>query len=425
MLIAIGLSSMSRLNRQLSRRRFLIHGSQAAAAGLLMGCAAPVVPLTINAQAAAPLLWSDAGDRPPLPANAHSTYPMPMPTLDAKIGQMLMVGFRGLTAPDDSMIIRNIREQHVGAVVLFDNDTALNYGRRNIASSEQVKALVRQLQAAAGIPLLIAIDQEGGKVNRLKERYGFPPSPPAAYYGVMNDLEKTDAQADVIASTLADLGINLNLAPVVDLNVNPNNPIIGKLGRSISGDPEIVAAHAAQFIEAHHRHHVMCTLKHFPGHGSSVGDTHKGLVDVTDTWSVEELAPFQALIGEGLADAIMTAHIFNATLDPDLPATLSHAVITDLLRKKMGYDGVVISDDMQMGAISRYYDFDQAVQAAVLAGVDIIAMANNIRFSRNVAERAANAIRNLVDTGKISEARIDQSYRRIMALKLRIRLGQA
>lgn len=415
---------MSRLSCQLSRRRLLLRGSQAAAASLLMSCAAPVAPLVVNAQEAALPPGNVTDPRPPLPADIRSVYPTPMPTLDAKIGQMLMVGFRGLTAPADSMIIRNIREQHVGAVVLFDNDTALNYDRRNIASPEQVKALVQQLQAAAGIPLLIAIDQEGGKVNRLKERYGFPPTVPAAYYGVMNDLEKTDAQADLIASTLADLGINLNLAPVVDLNVNPNNPIIGKLGRSISADPEIVTAHAAQFIKAHHRHNVMCTLKHFPGHGSSVGDTHKGFVDVTDTWSTEELVPFQALIGEGLADAIMTAHIFNATLDPDLPATLSYPVITGLLRERMGYDGVIISDDMQMGAISKYYDFEPAVQAAVLAGVDIIAMANNIRFSRNVAKRAVNAIRDLVETGKISEARIDQSYRRIMALKLRIRLSQ-
>lgn len=389
-----------------------------------MSCAASVAPLVVNAQEAALPPGNVTDPRPPLPADIRPVYPTPMPTLDVKIGQMLMVGFRGLTAPADSMIIRNIREQHVGAVVLFDNDTALNYGRRNIASPEQVKALVQQLQAAAGIPLLIAIDQEGGKVNRLKERYGFPPTVPAAYYGVMNDLEKTDAQADLIASTLADLGINLNLAPVVDLNVNPNNPIIGKLGRSISADPEIVTAHAAQFIKAHHRHNVMCTLKHFPGHGSSVGDTHKGFVDVTDTWSTEELVPFQALIGEGLVDAIMTAHIFNATLDPDLPATLSYPVITGLLREQMGYNGVIISDDMQMGAISKYYDFEPAVQAAVLAGVDIIAMANNIRFSRNVAKRAVNAIRELVETGKISEARIDQSYRRIMALKLRIRLGQ-
>lgn len=415
---------MSRLSCQLSRRRLLLRGSQAAAASLLMSCAAPVAPLVVNAQEAALPPGNVTDPRPPLPADIRSVYPTPMPTLDVKIGQMLMVGFRGLTAPADSMIIRNIREQHVGAVVLFDNDTALNYGRRNIASPEQVKALVQQLQAAAGIPLLIAIDQEGGKVNRLKERYGFPPTVPAAYYGVMNDLDKTDAQADLIASTLADLGINLNLAPVVDLNVNPNNPIIGKLGRSISADPEIVTAHAAQFIKAHHRHNVMCTLKHFPGHGSSVGDTHKGFVDVTDTWSTEELVPFQALIGEGLADAIMTAHIFNATLDPDLPATLSYPVITGLLREQMGYNGVIISDDMQMGAISKYYDFEPAVQAAVLAGVDIIAMANNIRFSRNVAKRAVNAIRDLVETGKISEARIDQSYRRIMALKLRIRLGQ-
>ena len=167
----------------------------------------------------------------------------------------------------------------------------------------------------------------------------------------------------------------------------------------------------------------MCTLKHFPGHGSSLGDTHDGFVDVTATWSDVELKPFADLIDAGLADAIMTAHIFNARLDDALPATLSHKIITGVLREQLGYDGVIISDDMQMGAIANHYAFDEAVQVAVLAGVDMIALANNIRFAQNVAERAHSAIRRMVEEGKISEARIDTSYRRIMALKQRIALS--
>ncbi|MCB0045028.1 MAG: glycoside hydrolase family 3 [Caldilineaceae bacterium] len=393
----------------ISRRRFLRQGS--ALLGLLAGGA-----------------WTRPGlakeGLPPLPAaSIRPSLAAPLPPLDVKIGQMLMAGFRGLTLEESPVLQANLRDERIGSVVLFDRDVALGSGRRNIASPEQVRHLVDQIQAAAVTPLLIAADEEGGQVNRLKEAYGFPATVSPAYLGVMNDLEKTDAAADSIARTMAELGINLNLAPVVDVNVNPNNPVIGSLGRSISHDPATVAAHAEQFIAAHHRHGVMCTLKHFPGHGSSRGDTHYGFVDVTETWTEEELIPFRKIIADGMADAVMTAHIFNATLDANLPATLSHNIITGLLREEMGYDGVIISDDMQMGAISNYYAFDEAVQVAVLAGVDIIALSNNIRFARNLPEQAHSAIRRMVEEGKISEARIDQSYRRVMALKERIALA--
>ena len=407
---------MRNTNQNWTRRHFLRRSTRSAAAlGFLAGSAYARPPLARASTTGV------GGSRPPLPAAAiRPALAAPLPPLDVKIGQMLMVGFRGLTAEDNTTIARNVREQRVGSIVLFDQDTALGLGRRNIASPDQVRSLVDQLQRAADIPLLVAIDQEGGQVNRLKERYGFPPTVSPAYLGIMNDLERTDTSAETMAQTMADLGINLNLAPVVDLNVNPQNPIIGKLGRSISHDPETVVAHATQFIEAHQRHGVMCTLKHCPGHGSSLGDTHYGFVDVTETWSEKELMPFQGVIEAGLADAVMTAHIFNAKLDPALPATLSHNIITGILRERLGYDGVIISDDMQMGAISNYYAFDEAVQVAVLAGVDVIALANNIRFAQNVGERAHNAIRRMVEEGKIDESRIDASYRRVMALKERI-----
>src|SRR5690606_10098573 len=168
-----------------------------------------------------------------------------------------------------------------------------------------------------------------------------------------------------MAATLAEAGINLNLAPVVDVNVNPDNPVIGQLERSFSGDPDVVTEQAKAFIEAHHEHGVLCTLKHFPGHGSSEADSHLGFVDVTNLWSRQELEPFRNLIDAGLADAIMTAHIFNANWDSEHPATLSRAVITGILREELGYDGVVITDDMQMGAIRDFYGFEAAVVMSV------------------------------------------------------------
>lgn len=340
--------------------------------------------------------------------------------LEAKIGQMLMVGFRGLAVDRNHFILRDIAERHLGGVVLFDYDVLTQQPVRNVQSPAQLKALVASLRSAAPYPLLVAIDQEGGLVSRLKERYGFPPTLSAEHLGRLNDLQATHDHAAQMARTLAGLGINLNLAPVVDLRINPDNPIIARYERAFSADPEVVTAHALEFIRAHHEQGVLTTLKHFPGHGSSKGDTHLGLVDVTDTWSRVELEPYRRLIQAGEADAIMTAHVFNATLDPQYPATLSPATITGILRKQLGYDGVVISDDLQMGAIARQYGFEAALRQAIEAGVDILAFANNLSYDEQVASRAVATIRGLVEAGAISEARIDESYRRIRRLQARL-----
>jgi beta-N-acetylhexosaminidase len=235
--------------------------------------------------------------------------------------------------------------------------------------------------------------------------------------GERNDPAYTYAQAESTARTLAAAGVNHNLAPVVDVNTNPANPVIGSLSRSFSADPAVVIEQARIFIEAHHAQGVTTTLKHFPGHGSSQADSHLGLVDVSATWQPLELQPYRVLIGEGLADAVMTAHVFNAQLDPAYPATLSQAVITGILREELGYDGVVITDDMNMGAITAQYGFEQAAVLAVQAGADILAYGNNLVYDPNVAERAIAALLAAVERGELSEARIDESHRRVMALK--------
>lgn len=341
----------------------------------------------------------------------------PTVSLEAKIGQMLMAGFRGLRITSDHFIVSDIQERHLGAVVLFDYDVPTGTPVRNIESPDQVKALAEDLQSFSTEPMLIAIDQEGGQIRRLKEESGFPPTQSAQYLGTVNDLSLTREHATAMAETLGQLGINLNLAPVVDLNTNPENPIIGRYERSFSADPAIVTAHALEFIRAHHEQGVRCTLKHFPGHGSSAEDSHLGLVDVTTSWSRTELEPYANIINAGEADAIMTAHVFNANLDRDYPATLSKSTITGLLREELGYNGVVISDDMQMGAIVNEYGFETAIQAAIEAGVDIIAMANNSTYEEDIVARTATLIQRLVEDGKISETRIDESYQRIQQLK--------
>jgi beta-N-acetylhexosaminidase len=333
---------------------------------------------------------------------------------------MIMVGFRGLELCDENPIVQDLRDRHIGGVVLFDYDVPSQTRLRNICSPEQVTALCTALQQAADRPLLIAVDQEGGRIARLSERNGFPATLSQQQLGELDDLATTRRNAETIATALKGVGFNLNLAPVVDLNVNPDNPIISGLGRSFSADPAVVTRHALEVIRTHHASGVLTTLKHFPGHGSSKQDSHLGFVDVTDTWSSTELQPYADLIGAGEVDAVMTAHIFNATIDPNLPATLSRPTITGLLREQLGFEGVVITDDMQMGAIREHYGFGAAIRYAVEAGVDILAIANNSVFDPTVAAQMIAVIKGLLQDGVITQERIDHSFDRIMRLKAQL-----
>jgi len=356
-----------------------------------------------------------------------SLSPTPAPqasttcTLREKIAQLLLIGFRGSQPSECSAILRDIRESRIGGIILFDQEMVdASARRRNIESPTQVKDLVNHLQSASSSPLLVAIDQEGGRVNRLKADYGFPASVSHEELGRIDRPEETFQQAGLTARTLATLGINFNLAPVVDLDANPHNPIIKGKGRCFSSDPEATARHATEFVRAHHQQGVLTCLKHFPGHGSAAGDTHLGLVDVTQTWSEQELIPFQRLISSGRCDAIMSAHVFNAHLDPQHPATLSPAVITGLLRNRLGFDGVVTSDDMEMRAISSHYGLEKSVPAAIEAGIDLLCFGNNLSYDPEIARKAIEILAQAVQSGRLPESRIETSFQRIQALKQRI-----
>lgn len=337
-----------------------------------------------------------------IPMHPSQSVPTGIP-LEVKIGQMVMVGFAGTAV--DAQTLQTLQQKQVGGIVFFG---------RNVVAPAQLKQLTTALQSAMSIPLLIATDQEGGRVSRLPAEFGLASNYSSSYLGVQNNVELTHTQAASIAHVLAQVGINLNLAPVVDLAINPNNGVIVGNERSFSADPAVVITHARAMIEAHHQHKILCTLKHFPGHGSSLGDTHAGFVDVTDTWQEVELTPFAELSKQTLADVIMTAHVFNARLDPDRPATLSRKVVTGILREQLGYQGVIMTDDMQMGAIAGQYAAKDAVLWAIEAGVDILTH-KNIYGANTV-----NLIQELVAEGKISPARIDQSYQRIRALKSKL-----
>jgi beta-N-acetylhexosaminidase len=379
---------------------------QASAALWLAGCApnraAPVRPTPTP----------ERGDFPPMSAAIRPGFAERPLSLSFKIGQMLLLGFTGVRVTEKSTIVRDILDYGVGGAVLF---------RHNIGWPSQVKELTATLQQAAfqatGLPLWIAADQEGGRVSRLNSQFGLSHNYSAQDLGTRDDVAQTRAYATGVAQSLKAVGINLNLAPVVDLNINPRNPVIGALARSFSANPDVVTRHAAAFIEAHSEEGLLCTLKHFPGHGSSRQDSHYGFVDVTQSWTRDELNPYRNLISSGRCDAVMTAHIFNATLDPQLPATLSPAVITDLLRTDLGYEGLVFTDDLQMDAIRAYYSFEDSVRLAILAGVDVLSISKTFVYQKDAAALAIATILKMIETGEIDEARIDRSYARIRRAK--------
>ena len=401
-----------------SRRSFLrVFGRGLTAMSLLSGCDM----LSENGKLESrPSNYSHNLASPPPSYSSLSTNALKSSNLDVKIGQMLIVGFRGLEVDNMHFIIRDIQEHHLGGVLLSDYDFITRRTVRNIESPSQLKSLIASLKSVSAIPILICIDHEGGIVTRLKELYNFPPTVSHKYLGELNDLEITRKEAALMAKTLADLGINLNLAPVVDLCVNTSNPIIAKLERCFSADPQVVTDHALQFIKAHHEEGVLCALKHFPGHGSSATDSHRGLSDVSDTWSRIELEPFARIIKDKQAAAIMTAHLFNFNLDEQFPATLSHKIITGVLRGELNYEGVVISDDLQMGAIINNYSFETAIQKTIEAGVDILIFSNNSVYSEKIVANAIKVIKKLIQSGTISESRVDDSYQRIQQLKKRL-----
>lgn len=344
-------------------------------------------------------------------------------SLDAKLGQMVMVGFRGAEPGECRAFLDSLGTHPVGGVWLTDNDSPMGLTHGNIRSPGQVRRLTAALQAASSSPLLIALDGEGGQIIRLRDKYGFPKFPSARELGERNDPRHTRAEAKRLAELLRSVGVNLNFAPVLDVNKNPANPIIAGKDRAFSADAPAVAAHAAAFIEAHHEVGLGCAGKHFPGHGSSAADSHKGLVDVTDTWGEDELLPYRELIGRGLLDAVLTAHVCLRGLDPDLPATLSRRIVTGLLRDELNFEGVVFTDDLNMGAIQAHYPLEQSVRLCVEAGADVVVHANVMRYDPDIAPKTVAILRGLVETGALAESRVDESCARIAALKRTCGLG--
>ncbi|GGF88055.1 beta-N-acetylhexosaminidase [Paenibacillus aceti] len=327
-------------------------------------------------------------------------------TLEQKIGQLFICGFQSL-APDEQ-ITTLTGKYHVGGVVYF---------RRNIESVQQLAALSRDLQklprSHSDIPLFISIDQEGGMVARL-DHDGISRIPGNMTLGAVDDLRLTYNVAKLAAEEMLALGINMNFAPCVDVNNNPSNPVIGV--RSFGENPQKVAEHGVAATRGYQDQGVSATVKHFPGHGDTAVDTHLGLAVVPhdkERLRNIELLPFRRAIEAG-ADAIMTAHVIFPAFEPEeIPATLSHRVLTELLREEMNFEGVIVTDCLEMHAISKSCGVAEGAVRAIEAGADLILVSHTL--TDQVA--ALEAVREAVLSGRISEDRINESLERVLELK--------
>ena len=275
-------------------------------------------------------------------------------------GQLLFAGFKGTEVPRE--LAELLAEGRIGGVILF---------ARNIVDAEQVRALTAALHAAAPpeAPVLLAIDQEGGRVQRLRKPW--TEWPPMRVLGERDDLSTTAAVAAALARELSDLGIGLDFAPVVDVDTNPKNPVIGD--RSFAREPARVARHAAAFITAMQAAGVAACAKHFPGHGDTLTDSHLELPRLEhdlDRLREVEFPPFRAAVAAGVA-SMMTAHVLFPRLDRARPATLAPDVM-NLLREELGYDGVVFSDDLEMKAVADHYQPEPLVRGCLEAGCDAV-----------------------------------------------------
>ena len=354
-------------------------------------------------------------------------------TTEEKITQMIMPAFRTWQNEDGNQTnvtelngeLEALLERHgFAGVILFGQNTP--YTESNVRLIDEIR---KTSMADEGRPdLFIAVDQEGGTVSRLGQGCQFGGN---MSLGAVNDTDVTKKTAGIIGSELKAIGYNVDFAPVVDVNNNPKNPVIGV--RSFSDDPEMVAAHAVSFIEGLHENGIAAALKHFPGHGNTSTDSHTGLPLISSTYDELkkcEFIPFQASIDAG-AEMVMTAHIQYPNIEKEtyiskktgeminLPATLSKTIITDILRKDMGFDGIVVTDSMVMDAIREHFDALDAAKMAINAGVDILLMPYEINSSETIEEfeEYIDSLVEMTNKGDIDIEMINSAVRRIFKLK--------
>lgn len=325
--------------------------------------------------------------------------------LDNKIGQMIIIGFDGNTINSSGYkkILKQLKNNEISGVILFE---------KNIKSKEDLIEMNKKLIKNSSITPFISIDNEGGQI----QRHNFIQNK-TAYEISQNSEEIAHYEYSKMANLLNELKINLNFAPCVDLEINKNS-IIKRKQRSYGTNPKNISKYSQIFIEEHNKKNIITSIKHFPGHGSVMGDTHLGFVDATNTFKNEELEPYYILKENKEMNMVMVSHIFNSNFDKKYPASLSSKTIKNLLIDKIGFDGVIISDDYDMGAIRKSYSLEDIVENAINSGVNILLFSNNIEIKdKNLPKKIKKIIKSDLKNGKIKIEDINNSYYKIMNLK--------
>ncbi|GKU28529.1 beta-N-acetylhexosaminidase [Clostridium folliculivorans] len=330
-------------------------------------------------------------------------------TLDEKIGQLTIVGIEGTEINDNTKEL--IKNYHVGGVIFF---------KENISSRNQALALVQSLKNinGTGIPLFLGVDEEGGRVSRMPAEYKKLPS--SGTIGKKNNEDISKKVGEILGEEVSSVGFNLDFAPVLDINSNPKNPIIGD--RSFGNNAELVSKLGVATMNGIQSKNIISAVKHFPGHGDTLVDSHKGLPTVNNDINrlrSFELIPFKEAIDNG-ADMVMVAHILLPNIDKTYPSSLSKVVISDLLRKELGFNGVIITDDMTMGAITLNYDINKAAVTSLKAGSDIVLVCHDYNKEKTVIE----SIKTAVNNKEITEQEIDEKVYRILKLKDKYKIGE-
>ncbi|MEC1773702.1 beta-N-acetylhexosaminidase [Schinkia azotoformans] len=323
-------------------------------------------------------------------------------TLNEKIGQMILAGITGTTMDTNT---RNLITQYnVGGIIFYKN---------NLVNPWQAVQLVNQIKAvnATNLPLLLSVDEEGGRITRLPG--GLVNLPSNQQIGVVNNQKFSYKVGAILGEELKSFGLNMDFAPVLDINSNPNNPVIGD--RSFGDNAKLVSRLGIQTMKGIQSQNIIATIKHFPGHGDTSVDSHLELPIVNKSLKELkelELIPFERTIKKG-ADVVMVAHILLPQLDPQNPASMSKTVMSDILRNQLDFEGVIITDDMTMRAITDHFDIGRAAMESVKSGSDIILVGHHYK---NVVE-TISSLKSAVQKGEISEQRINESVARIIALK--------
>lgn len=333
-------------------------------------------------------------------------------SLDEMIGQMIIVGFKGNSTVSKGFrnVTKDLEAGKISGVIFFED---------NIKNPETLKNMTETIyKSTMKTRPFIGIDMEGGEVQRMNSKNDFKDYPSAVEISKMDTNKARQIYSDM-AETLSGYLFNVNFAPCVDLDINENS-ILHKKGRSYSSSPAVVNKFAGEFIDAHFDKGIITSLKHFPGHGSVSEDTHLSFADASETYKEIEMEPYFNLMFKNNLQMVMVSHIYNKNYDEIYPASLSNPTINGLLRRINGYSGVVITDDLDMGAIRQNYDLEETVIQAINAGNDILLFSNRKHYNPNLADDINKIVKNAILEGLIRPARIQEAYDRVIKLKKNI-----